>query len=150
MSRGVGNATPPITWRVHLRAAPETVFAALDSPEGRRRFWAESAEEVAPGEIEFCFRSGESWRGRVLERVPPRRLALTYFGGSVATFDLEPDGAGGTELRLTERGVPAEAWADNHAGWVSVLLALKGAVDFGVDLRNGDPRRSWAAGYVDV
>ncbi len=142
--------TPPISWRIRLRAAPEVVFAALDRADGRRRFWAESAEEVAPGVVEFRFTDGQSWRGRILERVPPRRFSITYVEGSVATFELEPDGRGGTELQLTERGLPADAWADNHAGWVSVLLTLKAAVDFGIDLRNGDPRCSWAAGYVDV
>jgi hypothetical protein len=35
------------------------------------------------------------------------------------------------------------------AGWVSVLLALKAAVDFGVDLRNHDPERTWSTGFVD-
>ena len=46
--------------------------------------------------------------------------------------------------------VPA-AWRHEHrAGWVSVLLALKAAVDFAVDLRNRDPDRTWEDGYVDV
>lgn len=153
MSDGGGGVTgpaPPIRWRIRLRSSPERVFAMLDGADGRRRFWAESAEEVEPGVVEFRFASGERWRGRVLERLPSRRFALTYFGGSVAAFDLEPDAGGGTELCLTEEGVPPEAWPDNHAGWVSVLLALKAAADFGVDLRNHDPRRTWAAGYVDV
>jgi hypothetical protein len=35
------------------------------------------------------------------------------------------------------------------AGWVSVLLALKAAADFGIDLRNHDPARTWNKGYVD-
>lgn len=35
------------------------------------------------------------------------------------------------------------------AGWVSVLLALKAAVDFSVDLRNHDPGRTWDQGYAD-
>ena len=142
--------TPPISWRVRLGAAPEVVFAALDRPDGRRRFWAQSAEEVEPGVVEFRFADGQSWRGRILERVPPSRFAITYFQDSLATFELEPDGRGGTDLRLTERGVPADAWLDNYAGWVTVLLTLKAAVDFGIDLRNGDPRCTWAAGYVDV
>jgi uncharacterized protein YndB with AHSA1/START domain len=142
--------TPPIIWRIRLRSAPDVVFAAIDRPEGRRRFWAESAEEVAPGVVEFRFASGQRWRGRVLERVPPSRFSITYFQDSVATFELRPDAAGGTELSLTERGVPPDAWQDNHAGWVTVLLTLKAAVDFGIDLRNGDPHRTWEAGYVDV
>jgi hypothetical protein len=32
---------------------------------------------------------------------------------------------------------------------VSVLLALKAAVDFSVDLRNHDAGRTWCSGYVD-
>jgi hypothetical protein len=32
---------------------------------------------------------------------------------------------------------------------VSVLLALKAAADFGVDLRNHDPARTWWQGYCD-
>ncbi|MDR7419848.1 MAG: hypothetical protein QN178_13175 [Armatimonadota bacterium] len=126
------------------------MYAALERPEGRRRFWAESADEVERDVIEFRFTGGEIWRSRILERVPFRRFTVAYFQGSVASFELEPDGAGGTEVRLTEEHVPPGAWLDNHAGWVSVLLALKAAVDFGVDIRNCDPRRSWARGYVDV
>ena len=146
----MSSGTPPIRWRVRLRSAPEDVFAALDRPEGRRRFWAASAEEPEPGRVEFRFTDGQRCDGRVLERVPPWRFSVTYFQGSVVTFALAPDGEGGTDLQLTERGVPPEHWSENHAGWVSVLLALKAAVDFGVDLRSHDPRRTWAAGYVDV
>ena len=138
-----------IRWRVHLASPPEAVWELLATDGGRARFWAESAVK-RNGAIEFEFVNGVAWRGAVLVEERPRVFAVEYFGGSRATFELEPDGAGGTDLSLTERGVPAEAWLDNHAGWVTVLLALKAAVDFGVDLRNGDPRRSWAAGYVDV
>jgi hypothetical protein len=35
------------------------------------------------------------------------------------------------------------------AGWVSVLLALKAAADFRVDLRSHDPQRTWSQGYAD-
>jgi len=35
------------------------------------------------------------------------------------------------------------------AGRVSVLLALKAAVDHGVDLRNHDRERTWVQGYAD-
>jgi hypothetical protein len=46
-------------------------------------------------------------------------------------------------------GVPEADRVDVTAGWVSVLLALKAAVDFGVDLRNHDPQRSWEHGYAE-
>jgi hypothetical protein len=35
------------------------------------------------------------------------------------------------------------------AGWVSVLMCLKAAVDFGVDLRAHDPEKHWDNGYVE-
>jgi hypothetical protein len=40
--------------------------------------------------------------------------------------------------------------AASFAGWASVLLALKAAVDFGVDLRHHDPERTWDQGYGDI
>lgn len=138
-----------IRWRVHFASSPEQVYAWLASPGGRARFWAESA--ASDGEtIAFRFVDGTVLRSRVLEDTPPHRFALTYFGGSTVVFELSEDGAGGTDLTLTETGIPDEERWDNLAGWVSVLLGLKAAADFGVDLRNGDPRRTWAAGYVDV
>ncbi|HUH13861.1 MAG TPA: SRPBCC domain-containing protein [Longimicrobiales bacterium] len=144
-----------IRWRLHLASPPERVYALLASPRGRARFWARSAEGEGEGEgeggtIEFRFVDGTELRSRVLEEAPPHRFALTYFGGSTVVFELAPDGAGGTDLLLTETGVPEDERLENLAGWVSVLLALKAAADFGVDLRNGDPGRSWAHGYVDV
>ncbi|HEX5689403.1 MAG TPA: hypothetical protein VFX76_05345, partial [Roseiflexaceae bacterium] len=69
--------------------------------------------------------------------------------GSTTTFTLEEDGAGGTEVLLTDRDVPAADRAEVAAGWVSVLLALKAAADFGVDLRNHDSARTWDQGYAE-
>lgn len=66
------------------------------------------------------------------------------------TFDLEPDGTGGTDLTLTQKGVPADERDDNLAGCITGLPTLKTAVDFGVDLQNHDGSRAWARGYVDV
>ncbi len=34
-------------------------------------------------------------------------------------------------------------------GWLNVLLPLKAMLDFGVDLRNHDPTRTWNERYVD-
>ena len=138
----------PVRWRLHLASPPEKIYALLASDEGRARFWAESSKEEA-GTIEFRFPNGMVLRSKILEDRPPSRFALTYFGDSVVTFDLEPDGHGGADLTLTERGVPSGAWEEDHAGWVSVLLALKAAVDFSVDLRSHDGSRTWDQGYVD-
>jgi hypothetical protein len=85
---------------------------------------------------------------RILEQAP-HRFALEYLGGSVVAFELTGDGRGGTDLTLTDSGVDAAWYAETLAGWVSVLMALKAAVDFGVDPRNHDPERTWDQGYCD-
>ena len=138
-----------IVWRIHLRATPGELFPMLATPAGRKRFWAVSAEE-SNGIIEFRFLNGQTLTARILEREPPARFALSYFGGSRVVFELASDGRGGTDLVLTETGVPAGEVLENLPGWVSVLLGLKAAADFGVDLRNHDPGRQWDQGYVDV
>lgn len=136
-----------IIWRLHLKSPPEVVFAAIDSEEGRVRFWAESAVETE-GTIRFEFINGVSWTGRVLRRERPQRWAVEYFG-SEAEFKLSEDGAGGTDLTLVDRGVAATDRLEVTAGWLNVLLPLKAYVDFGIDLRNHDPSRTWNEGYVD-
>ena len=137
----------PIVWRLHLTVPPEQVFAALDTDDGRAAFWAETADEAA-GCIEFRFRNGVVHRSRILERDAPRLLVLEYFG-SPARFDVDADGAGGTELRLTHEGVRAEEWAEVHAGWLNVLFPLKAWVVHGVDLRARGWGRTWDTGYAD-
>lgn len=137
-----------IRWKLHLRSAPQQVYDMLNTDEGRARFWAETARETN-GEIEFTFPDGERWCGRVLERIAPKRFQVEYYGDSITTFVLEPDGAGGTVLLLEDQTVSSEDHAEVMAGWVSVLLALKAAVDYGVDLRNHDPERTWDQGFAD-
>ncbi len=138
-----------IRWRLHLRSPPEDVHRFLSTAEGRARFWAKSAVEKK-GAVEFVFFSGESWRSKILENSPPERFAVEYVHGSRAVFDLARDGAGGTVLTLTETGLSTADREQNLAGWVTVLLAFKAAVDFSVDLRNRDRQRTWQQGYVDV
>ena len=133
---------PEVRWRVHLASSPEAVYELLTTDEGRAQFWAESAVE-REGTIEFEFPNGVRSRGVVLGADPPRSFSVEYFG-SAATFELEPDGDGGTDLTLTGAGD-----AEVLAGWVSVLLTLKAAADFGVDLRNHDAGRTWSQGYCD-
>lgn len=137
-----------IVWRLHLRSAPAAVFTLLATDDGRARFWAESAI-ARNGVIHFIFPDGQTWSGKILEQQPPHHFVVEYFGGSITTFELEDDGAGGTDLTLCDAGVPAADQAEVTAGWVSVLLALKAAADFGIDLRNHDPRRTWNTGFAD-
>jgi uncharacterized protein YndB with AHSA1/START domain len=137
-----------IRWKLHLPAPPETVYRALASDEGRASFWAERAIE-RDGTIHFAFSNGATYEGRILEREPPHRFSLEYFGGA-ASFVLAPDGRGGTDLTLVHDGVPTEEWIETHAGWLNVLFPLKGYLAFGVDLRNHDRERIWDHGYRDA
>lgn len=76
------------------------------------------------------------------------RFSIDYFD-AVATFELAPDGRGGTDVTLTHTDVPASEWQEVHAGWLNVLFPLKAAVAFGVDLRSHDPNRISQDGYID-
>ena len=136
-----------IRWRLHLQSSPEAVFQRLATDDGRASFWAEEARQHGDA-IEFRFpdRSRESARVLVVEA--PARFVVEYFGARTV-FELAGDDAGGTVLTLTAHNVPAEERSEVIAGWASVLLCLKAAADFGVDLRNHDPARSWAHGFVD-
>ncbi len=138
-----------IRFRVHLSSPPEKVFEFLATDAGRSAFWAYSAKERR-GVIHFHFSNGMELESRILESIPHQRFSVEYFGGSQATFDLAQDSDGGTDVTLVETSVPPEWLAEHRAGWVSVLLTLKAAVDFSIDLRNKDPERSWENGYVDV
>ena len=135
--------------RVHLAAAPETVYGFLATDAGRAAFWAESALETG-GMIDFRFSNGMTLQSRILAAQPPDLFTVSYFGGSRAEFSLRPATGGGTDLTLTETGIDAAWYVDQRAGWVSVLLTLKAAVDFSIDLRNPFPEKDWARGFVDV
>jgi hypothetical protein len=137
-----------IKWQIHLHSPPPIVHQILATDNGRAKFWAESAPEIN-GQIHFTFPNGLTWQGKIIENRPPQRFAVEYFGGSIATFELHENGNGGTDLLLTDSGVSPEHRCEVIAGWVSVLLALKVAVDFDIDLRNHDPERTWDQGFAD-
>lgn len=137
-----------IRWRLHLRSPVDKVFQMLATDDGRARFWAESATEQ-DGIIRFVFPNGVTWDGEIVEAIPPHKYTVRYYGNSFATFELADDGKGGADLTLTDSGVPAQDRSEVIAGWVSVLMSLKAAVDFGVDLRGHDATRHWGTGYVE-
>jgi hypothetical protein len=136
-----------ITWKLHLKSTPEVVYQMLDTSAGRERFWAESAREI-DGVIQFMFPNGWEYKSRIIQRDTPSTYQIDYFG-SMTSFQLIEDGCGGTELTLVDENVPEEYRYEVTAGWVSVLMALKAAVDYGVDLRNHDPNRTWDQGFVN-
>jgi uncharacterized protein YndB with AHSA1/START domain len=139
--------TGTITWRIHLTSSPACVFETIASGRGRARFWAESADET-DGVVNFRFPNGMNWDGQILSCNAPDHFSLDYFGNQV-DFIISSDGQGGTDLTLVDHGNPEEDRNETLAGWVSVLLALKATVDFGVDIRNHDRQRTWDHGYVD-
>lgn len=136
-----------IRWKMHFASPQEKVFTALATDAGRAGYWAESAPEVN-GEVTFHILNYEPFSGRILKREVPSLFALEYFG-TVVEFSLQDDGKGGTDLSLTATQVDESIWMEMVAGWVSVLMALKAAVDYGVDLRNHDAARAWDNGYAD-
>lgn len=137
-----------VRWRLHLSSPPERVHGFLATPEGRARFWAESAVEDGD-DIVFAFANGLSFRAKIVDNRPPRWFAIAFSGSSLSSFELSSDGRGGTDLVLTDKGISPHQREQIMAGWVSVLLALKAACDFGVDLRNHDAQRTWDHGFCD-
>lgn len=137
-----------IRWRLHFKSPLALVYEALSTNVGRASFWAEAATEH-DGVIRFVFPNGMTWDAQILQAIPPHKYALHYYGNSVATFELVEDSQGGTDLILTDSGVPTSDRTEVIAGWVSVLMSMKAAVDFGVDLRAHDAERHWDHGYVE-
>jgi hypothetical protein len=140
-------SSKPIVWRLHLRSAPEAVYHVLTTDEGRQRFWAERSETYG-NMVKLTFSNAIQMDCAILAAELPSRFAIEYFGSHVE-FRLEPDGAGGTDLTITNTNVPEAEWLDVHSGWLNVLLPLKAAVDFGIDLHNHDPLRTWDKGFAD-
>ena len=83
----------------------------------------------------------------MIERWPPERLAIRYFG-SDAELELTPQDDD-CILTVTCRCSDPDAWLEFYPGWVSWLLTLKAAADFNVDLHNNTPGRTWDEGFVD-
>ncbi|MGE3250262.1 MAG: SRPBCC domain-containing protein [Hyphomonadaceae bacterium] len=141
MSRG------PIRWKVSFNSAPERVYQALSTEEGRLSFWAEEAAE-RDGAIVFRFANGWRETSTIKQAIPHTLFEIVYFG-ALTRFEIEAAEAGAV-LTLTAEGVPDRDWDEVHAGWVSALLSMKAAIDFEIDLRNHSATRTWEAGFVDV
>ena len=135
-----------VEWRMHFRSKPGEVRRALTTAEGRARFWAESAEEI-DGQIEFRIHNYPPYRSTILKSSDDE-FSLDYFGTTVG-FGLSSSPDGGTILTLNAIVEDHDARFEMTAGWVSVLMAMKAAVDFGVDLRNHDPQMAWEQGFAD-
>lgn len=137
-----------INWKVHFSSPIEKVYEALTTDKGRKTFWAENTLEKN-GYIEFSILNYEKYRSKVLAKNGKDIFEIEYFGTQVK-FQLRttPDD-NGTDLILTAITDNDDVKNEMTAGWVSVLLAMKAAVDFGVDLRNHNPDRVWENGFAD-
>ena len=114
-----------------IDAPPEEVWAAISTPEGWRSWAVPAAWTPAdePDIIETSYSAAavpggpDTIRQRILASVPGRMIAFRTvkapegfpnfdaFRRTTGLFELEPDGAGGTRVRLTGAGYP-----DSDAG----------------------------------
>lgn len=143
----MNNETGVIRWKLHFSSSPTKVYDALNTDKGRSGYWAESVKET-DGKLHYVFLNDIENTGEILERIPGKTFSVMYFGWKT-TFNLKPDGQTGTDMEMIAQGVSESEISEVTAGWVSWLMAMKASVDFGVDLRNHDPHRSWFDGYVD-
>ena len=114
---------------VHIEAPPDVVFPYLIDPDLYARWGGTKAElEPKPGGIyRVEIIPGTTARGEYLEVDPPRRVVYTFGwegddavikpGSSTVEIDLEPDGDGGTRLRVRHSGLPEDAVGDHRNGW---------------------------------
>ena len=135
-----------ITWKIHLKSSSHKVYHLISTAAGREKFWAESAPEFN-GFIHFRFINGQEYHSKVL--INSLALYEIEYFNSIVKFEIIPAENGSTDLILNNYGVSDEDYLDNYAGWLSVLFALKGAADFGIDFRNHDPQRTWEHKFVE-
>lgn len=136
-----------IRWKLHFASPREIVYDALATDTGRSQYWAESAIE-RNGVISFQILGYQPYTSKILLQNKPSIFKLEYFGTTVE-FALQDVVSGGTDLYLCATQVNESIRMEMAAGWVSVLMAMKAAVDHGVDLRNHSELRSWNNGYLD-
>lgn len=136
-----------IHWKIHFASSIDAVFNALATDNGREKYWGESARE-SDGVIEFQILNYPNYKSKILHKKRPSLFSLEYFG-TETTFTLTATKDGGTDLSLVAKVDDEELRKEMIPGWVSVLMAMKAAVDFRVDLRNHDPERSWQQGFAD-
>ena len=136
-----------VVWKINLKSSPRIVFDLLSTANGREKFWAEKALEK-DGVIHFIFPNGEHYNARIIKIVKNKEFHLDYFN-SFVKFDIKPSGNNGADLTLTNEGIADTDFIEVHSGWVSVLLNLKAAADFQIDLRNHDPCKTWNERYAD-
>ena len=133
-------------WKLHLKSPPDKVFDLLTSDQGREKFWAEKSV-ANENKFELTFPNGETTEVFVVEE-KNHTFEFIYFR-TIVIISLVGDEDNGTDLVLNNKNIPADDYDMMASGWVSVLMALKAAADYDIDLRNHDSSRTWDEGYVD-
>ena len=135
-----------ISWKLRLQSSPEKVYRMLTTDNGRASFWAESAKEMN-GTILFQFPDGQRYDSKILHMNSGESFILEYFKSTVEFKLSEANNC--TILTLTNSGVDPSELIEVNAGWVSVLMSLKCACDYNIDIRNHDRAFAWDKGFVE-
>jgi hypothetical protein len=137
-----------VSWRLRLASPPVQVCELLADEAGRPRFRSEL--EIEPGmDLAAILSRGAVWEDADVDREPPYRFTVRYATGGVTTCDVADDGAGGSEVVVTDVGTVGEDRTDVLAAWVAALSAIKATVDFTLDLHTRDQLRTWFPDYAE-
>jgi uncharacterized protein YndB with AHSA1/START domain len=132
---------------VVIDATPETIWPFLVDPEQHVRWIGTEAEiDPRPGGVYRVLVAGaHPGRGEFLEVVPPEKIVYSFgwdepghpipAGSTTVEIALIPEGEK-TLVRLTHRGLPADAVEDHGHGWqryVERLATVVGGGDPGAD-----------------
>ncbi len=145
-----------------LRHAPEKVWAAIATPEGIGRWFAQPDMEMKAGgryDLRFDHPCTDTWTADDQARVrpntviaydPPRLFAHTFGEGHVVRWELHPDGDGAW-LVMTHY-VPEKDLGELTGylgGWTQHLRGLEAAVGGEKTIWNWDDWRTLKAAYDD-
>ena len=129
----LGGDAGDVVREIRIGAPLEVVFEYLVDPAKLCRWMAQDAEvERRLGGVYRLTIDGNVTSGELVELEPPRRVAFTWGwegggpvppGSSTVVVELEPEGDG-TLVRLTHRGLPAEALELHRQGWDRFLPQL--------------------------
>lgn len=136
---------------LRIDATPDVVFDVVSSPEHIADWWsADTSIEATVGSIgELVWTDAETGRCdvariEVADAQPPRLFSFRWThdadgplrpsNSMLVTFELTPDGDGGTVLRMTETGFREQGWEaavleaqynDHVQGWAFYLPRLQ-------------------------
>lgn len=139
----------------YIATTPEKVWEALVDTDVTRNYWVDPTS-VSPAHVNVLdWTPGSRWEhqriddartvdmvGKVVESIPPRRLALTWARPKDAeddskhfrvTFDIEPQGDGLIRLTVTHEDLERDPQmlAGISGGWPKILANLKTLLETG-------------------